>query len=233
MPVDFVKFVINIVTFFIAYCYAITVTGYFRAWVAYLCGDNTSRISGFMSVNPLVHFNFFGFLFLCMTGFGWGLYIPVNPYIIRTKSRLLCAFFSDTVLNIILALLGLLALIIWFDPSIIGIVHAMVLTRDISYIFLAHFFPERTSFVIVIAAVGAAMVALHIGLAVLEFLFNICTLGTYLVTGTSYENMEYGNFLMLLMPMLLLSLFYRYLLEIVSCMVLYAGYSLAHLLHTL
>jgi Zn-dependent protease len=68
-----------------------------HAWVALKCGDDTARLQGRCSLNPLVHIDPIGtialpllMIFLSMTGsglgrflIGWAKPVPVNPYNLR------------------------------------------------------------------------------------------------------------------------------------------------------
>jgi len=68
-----------------------------HAWVALKCGDDTARLQGRCSLNPIVHIDPIGtvilplaMIFLSMTGsglgrflIGWAKPVPVNPYNLR------------------------------------------------------------------------------------------------------------------------------------------------------
>ena len=104
------KFLVTTLTFSIAYIIIVTLSGAFRSWVAGLMGDHTPEHEGFSSLNPLVHVSFLGYLFLVLQSFGWGKHVPINPLNIHGKFRPLklgIAFFSDTMLHIVFAIVGL------------------------------------------------------------------------------------------------------------------------------
>ena len=50
-----------------------------HALVAHFCGDDTARNLGRMSLNPMAHIDWVGFLSLLLLGFGWAKPVPVNP----------------------------------------------------------------------------------------------------------------------------------------------------------
>lgn len=50
-----------------------------HAEVANLLGDPTAKNMGRVTINPLAHFDPFGFLALLFLGFGWGIAVPYNP----------------------------------------------------------------------------------------------------------------------------------------------------------
>jgi Zn-dependent protease len=56
-----------------------TVHEWAHAYAAYRLGDPTARNLGRMTLNPLAHFDVFGFLMLLLIGFGWAKPVPVNP----------------------------------------------------------------------------------------------------------------------------------------------------------
>lgn len=55
-----------------------TVHEWAHAYVAYKLGDPTAKNLGRMTLNPLAHFDVFGFLCLLLIGFGWAKPVPVN-----------------------------------------------------------------------------------------------------------------------------------------------------------
>lgn len=54
-----------------------------HAFSAYLLGDDTAKLRGRVSLNPLRHLDPTGTVFLMIGGFGWGKPTPVNPYNMR------------------------------------------------------------------------------------------------------------------------------------------------------
>lgn len=68
-----------------------------HAWTAWKCGDDTARLQGRVSLNPLVHIDPIGtvllpliMIFLPGAGrflIGWAKPVPVNPYNLRQKNR--------------------------------------------------------------------------------------------------------------------------------------------------
>lgn len=68
-----------------AIIFALTVHEFFHAWTALKFGDPTAKNMGRLSLNPLVHLDFFGTLVMFMSGFmfGWAKPVPVNPMNLR------------------------------------------------------------------------------------------------------------------------------------------------------
>lgn len=64
----------------LAIFYGITVHEFAHAWAATAQGDDTAKLAGRLTLNPLAHLDLFGLLMLVLAGFGWGKPVPVNPY---------------------------------------------------------------------------------------------------------------------------------------------------------
>lgn len=69
---------------FIAWIAAITISltvhEYCHALSAFLLGDKTAQREGRLTLNPLAHIDWFGFITLVLVGIGWGKPVPFNPY---------------------------------------------------------------------------------------------------------------------------------------------------------
>ena len=62
-----------------------------HAYAAYLCGDDTAKRMGRLTLNPLAHLDPMGALLMFFAGFGWAKPVPVNPW--RFKgNRVKCDF---------------------------------------------------------------------------------------------------------------------------------------------
>ena len=57
-----------------------------HAWTAEQFGDDTPRLFGRLTVNPLAHLDLLGSMLVLLTGFGWAKPVPINPYLIRRRS---------------------------------------------------------------------------------------------------------------------------------------------------
>ncbi|KKT06373.1 MAG: hypothetical protein UV78_C0013G0012 [Parcubacteria group bacterium GW2011_GWA2_43_17] len=66
------------VAWLLAIFYGITVHEFAHAWAATVQGDETARLSGRLTLNPLAHIDLMGLLMLVVAGFGWGKPVPVN-----------------------------------------------------------------------------------------------------------------------------------------------------------
>lgn len=92
---------------------AIDVHEFSHAWVANRLGDPTARYLGRMSLNPIVHLDPYGALFMLIAtfsgfGLGWGKPVPVNPLNLRGNMRRSMALVSvaGAVSNIALAIIA-------------------------------------------------------------------------------------------------------------------------------
>jgi len=80
------------VTILLCFIISITVHECSHAWTANRLGDDTARLAGRITLNPIAHFDPLGFLFLVLIalggGFlGWGKPVPVNYYRLRDGKR--------------------------------------------------------------------------------------------------------------------------------------------------
>ena len=58
---------------------AISVHEFGHAYVAHLLGDDTAKISGRMTLDPMKHVDPLGLIMLIIARFGWAKPVPVNP----------------------------------------------------------------------------------------------------------------------------------------------------------
>jgi Zn-dependent protease len=69
--------------FIIALVISISVHEFCHAWAATYLGDETARLQGRLTLNPLAHLDPIGTILLFIAGFGWGRPVPFNPYNLR------------------------------------------------------------------------------------------------------------------------------------------------------
>ncbi len=70
---------IMLISWLIAVVVGIVFHEFAHSFVAYKMGDNTAKLAGRLSLNPVVHFDLIGGLCLLFFGFGWAKGVPVNP----------------------------------------------------------------------------------------------------------------------------------------------------------
>jgi Zn-dependent protease len=66
---------------------AFSIHEFAHAWTADQLGDDTPRLNGRLTLNPLVHLDVIGSLLLLVTGFGWAKPVPINPYALQRSHR--------------------------------------------------------------------------------------------------------------------------------------------------
>lgn len=112
----FLRFPLEELPFFIlAMLLAFTVHEFAHAWTAYKFGDDTAKREGRVSLNPMVHLDWIGFLFLLLAGFGWAKPVPVRRSNFR-RPRLMSIVVTAAgpLSNLLLAALGVMAVYIWY-----------------------------------------------------------------------------------------------------------------------
>jgi len=65
---------------------ALTVHEFAHAWTAVQLGDDTPRLHGRLTLNPLAHLDPLGSLMLLFAGFGWARPVLVNPYTLQRRN---------------------------------------------------------------------------------------------------------------------------------------------------
>ena len=58
-----------------------------HAWVSDKLGDPTPRRQGRVSLNPLAHIDWIGFIMLLIVGFGWGKPVQIDPTYYKNRRR--------------------------------------------------------------------------------------------------------------------------------------------------
>ncbi len=98
----------RIITLMIAF----TFHEFSHAAVATALGDETPRINGRLTLNPLAHLDIMGTIMLLFAGFGWAKPVPVNPYAVRRKTPagMMLVSLAGPVSNLLLGTLAALPL---------------------------------------------------------------------------------------------------------------------------
>lgn len=78
-------------------------------------GDRSAKDSGRISMNPLKHFDLFGFVLLLLIGFGWGKPVPINPYNFKhKKSGIALTALAGPLSNLFLAYISVIVFKIFY-----------------------------------------------------------------------------------------------------------------------
>lgn len=185
-------FLISTISLMLAYFITTTLSGFFKAWVARLMGDDTPEQFGFLTLNPLAHFDVIGFCILPFFRVGWGRHIPIDPTNIRGSWRKLktaIAFFSNSFACIGIALIALVALIFMFDHHIIRITSLMVLMEKLSHTIVSQVYVNHSSLMIATGSIFISIIYLSVILSVLQLVIN----GVSLVLLFNSHRMNYEH----------------------------------------
>lgn len=79
-------------------------------------GDDTPRVSGHMTLDPLVHMGGTSLLFLAIVGIAWG-QMPVNPARFRSRHGDAIVAAAGPLVNLLLAFVGLTILGVWLRTA--------------------------------------------------------------------------------------------------------------------
>ena len=100
------ELVINLcVRVFIIFC-VLPIHEFAHGFVAYKLGDNTARLKGRLTMNPLAHIDPFGALMVILVGFGYAKPVPVNIGNFKRGTRkqyMALTAFAGPVSNLIMA----------------------------------------------------------------------------------------------------------------------------------
>jgi Zn-dependent protease len=65
----------------------LTVHEFSHAYIAHLCGDNTSKEQGRITLNPFKHIDLLGFIMLLIAGFGWAKPVQFNEQNLKNPKK--------------------------------------------------------------------------------------------------------------------------------------------------
>ena len=82
--------------------FALTFHEFGHAYVAHLCGDDTAKNAGRMSLNPFVHLDLFGSLMVLAAGFGYAKPVPVSPNNYRVRNADFYVASAGPLMNLVL-----------------------------------------------------------------------------------------------------------------------------------
>lgn len=69
----------------VAIVIALTIHEFSHGLVARWLGDHTAEDAGRLTLNPLAHIDWIGFILLLLAGFGWAKPTPINPYNLKYR----------------------------------------------------------------------------------------------------------------------------------------------------
>ncbi len=105
-----------------------------HAWIALRLGDDTPRLMGRVSLNPLKHVDLFGFIMLVVAGFGWAKPVMINRANLKNPVRddiliALAGPFSNLAFSLLLVVLlkGVVVLVPFSSRSVFQTVTSVFL----------------------------------------------------------------------------------------------------------
>lgn len=178
-----------------------------HAFVAYKCGDETPKLQGRVTLNPLKHMDVMGFICCLLFGFGWAKPVQINPSNFRNvKKGQAWTSVAGVLMNLILGFLsyGLYCLML------------IINVENLFVTFLATFFYY--------------MFFVNIALAVFNFLPIYPLDGfRFVETMTKYNNgyvrfmYKYGNIILILFVIFMDSLLIQLINLIATPIILFWG----------
>lgn len=122
-------------SFIFAIVLGITVHEFMHAYVAHRLGDDTARLMGRLTLNPLAHLDLLGSLFLLLLRFGYGKPVPFNESRLqggRLGGSLVA--FAGPVTNLVLATICAIPLrFVSFGEGDLGTIYSEVLAAIVIY----------------------------------------------------------------------------------------------------
>lgn len=100
------KFII-IVAYIVAIYFAVVLHEIGHGFVAHLNGDDTAKINGRLSLNPVKHFDPLGMAMMLLIGMGWARPVPVDSRNFRSARKgMVTVALAGVTVNLILSFLG-------------------------------------------------------------------------------------------------------------------------------
>lgn len=83
-----------------------------HGWAALALGDETPRLTGHMTWNPLVHMGTFSLILLALVGIAWGA-MPVDPSRFRGRYGDAKVSVAGPAMNVLLAVVSVVCCVVW------------------------------------------------------------------------------------------------------------------------
>lgn len=100
------KFII-IVAYIVAIYFAVVLHEIGHGFVAHLNGDDTAKVNGRLSLNPVKHFDPLGMAMMLLIGMGWARPVPVDSRNFRSERKgMVTVALAGVTVNLILSFLG-------------------------------------------------------------------------------------------------------------------------------
>ena len=205
-----VEIVISWISLFAAYIVSVTLSGSFKSWAASYSGDNTSEDMGLLSFNPFVHIDPVGMILLFLFGFGWGRFVPINPFNIYEPFKTLKLFFvylADCAVYFLLTGISLFILIYIFGLKVFVATSGMMLSGALSFPNLVRTFQDFSSLSLVAMFILVFSVYLNTLLGVIFTIFNTFNCLAHILYGDSLRFSGKYFLYYVVIPLVILFLF--------------------------
>ena len=128
------KFIV-IVAYLVSIYFAIVLHEIGHGFVAHLNGDDTAKINGRLSMNPLRHFDPLGLAMMVLIGMGWARPVPVDSRNFRSERKgMVTVALAGVTVNLILSFLG-------FGLYVgMGAIIQKVITNEIAFVIVELFY---------------------------------------------------------------------------------------------
>lgn len=163
-----IEALISFIILIAAYTITGTIAGCFQAWVTKKMGDPTAEEEGYLTLNPFMHIDIVGMIFLLYLGIGWTKHIPINPYNINSTFRTICAYTSQIFMYLFLAFISLVKLELIFGLQVLNLVIPMVMAHTASLSVFSQVYAHYPSSALLLALFLVSVMYLAILLSVLD-----------------------------------------------------------------
>jgi len=110
----------------------ITFHEYAHALAAYKLGDNTAKLEGRLTLNPLKHIDIIGFIVLILFHFGWAKPVPINIYNLKNFRRdIVIIAFAGPFSNLIIAFICFSLLRLSLNNEVLNFLFSSTLSINI------------------------------------------------------------------------------------------------------
>lgn len=120
------NFVIALASLIFVYLVSITCIGFLQAFVAAHFGDESAVEAGYLSGNPTVYSDTFGFMSLLIFGFGWSRTFPFQPHLLSDpfkKTKVLFVYLVQPIVACALAIGAVVTSVALIGPHALPIVY--------------------------------------------------------------------------------------------------------------
>jgi len=101
--------------------FALSFHEFAHGWMANRFGDQTAKMNGRLTLNPMAHLDVFGSLALYFMGFGWAKPVPVNPRnLMNPKNDMMWIALAGPLSNFLLAFISGVLLSLFLRTGIIS-----------------------------------------------------------------------------------------------------------------